>query len=239
MFEKPVHQRVLTVLNAMDADLLAGASCWFGGGTAIVLQLGEYRESRDMDFLVSNPAGYRLLRDSLRSGGLGLIVGRDVQVLREARADRDAIRAVLGVNDVPIRFEIVVEGRIDLDQGERIPGIPVPCLSRKDMFAEKLLANADRFADKGVFSRDIIDLIMMERHWGPIPQESWAKAEGVYGRSVRDAYKKAREMMMDRPHREKCFKEMAVSQQARDTVAGALGRVSRRKSPDLGDDLGR
>lgn len=239
MFERPVHQRVMTVLSAMDADLLAGASCWFGGGTAIVLQLGEYRESRDMDFMVSNPAGYRLLRDSLRSGGLESIVGRDVQVIREARADRDAIRAVLGVNDVPVRFEIVVEGRIDLDQGERIPSIPVPCLSRKDMFAEKLLANADRFADKGVFSRDIIDLIMMERHWGPIPQESWAKAEGVYGRSVQDAYKKARETMADRPYREKCFEEMAVSQEARDTVAGALGRGLRRKASDLGDDLGR
>ena len=49
MFERPHHRRVAEALSALDADLLDEARCFFGGGTAIVLALGEYRESVDID----------------------------------------------------------------------------------------------------------------------------------------------------------------------------------------------
>jgi hypothetical protein len=39
--------------------------CYFGGGTAMALRYGEYRESVDIDFLVSDLAGYREMRQLL------------------------------------------------------------------------------------------------------------------------------------------------------------------------------
>ena len=62
MFERPHHRRIATVLGALNAPLLAAHACYFGGGTAITLSHGEYRESVDIDFLVSDLAGYRALR---------------------------------------------------------------------------------------------------------------------------------------------------------------------------------
>lgn len=65
MFERPHHQRVAQVLASLDASLLAHSHCFFGGGTAIALRYGEYRESVDIDFLVSDIDGYRQLRQLL------------------------------------------------------------------------------------------------------------------------------------------------------------------------------
>lgn len=61
MFSRPHHQAILKALGELDTDLLVRAECWFGGGTAIVLMLDEYRESVDIDFLCSSQAGYRLM----------------------------------------------------------------------------------------------------------------------------------------------------------------------------------
>ncbi|HKW83534.1 MAG TPA: nucleotidyl transferase AbiEii/AbiGii toxin family protein, partial [Burkholderiaceae bacterium] len=49
MFEREHHRRVATVLEALDADVLKANACLFGGGTAIALRYGEYRESVDID----------------------------------------------------------------------------------------------------------------------------------------------------------------------------------------------
>ena len=54
MFERPHHQAVALALYALDGDLLAQHRCWFGGGTAIALRHGEFRESVDIDLMVSD-----------------------------------------------------------------------------------------------------------------------------------------------------------------------------------------
>ena len=66
MFERAHHRRIGRVLESLDAALLRSYQCWFGGGTAIALRCGEFRESVDIDFLVSDPTGYRALRQRLR-----------------------------------------------------------------------------------------------------------------------------------------------------------------------------
>ncbi len=71
MFERAHHRRIATMLGALDGDLLQAHHCYFGGGTAIALRYGEYRESVDVDFLVSDVAGYRELRQ-LVAGGVGV-----------------------------------------------------------------------------------------------------------------------------------------------------------------------
>jgi len=71
LFERPHHRDVALVLQCLDPQVLAARGCWFGGGTAMALRYGEYRESVDIDFLVADIAGYRDLRQQL-GGAAGL-----------------------------------------------------------------------------------------------------------------------------------------------------------------------
>ncbi|MGZ3426818.1 MAG: nucleotidyl transferase AbiEii/AbiGii toxin family protein, partial [Caldimonas sp.] len=48
MFEREHHRRIAAILQALDAELLAASHCLFGGGTAMALRYGEYRESVDI-----------------------------------------------------------------------------------------------------------------------------------------------------------------------------------------------
>jgi hypothetical protein len=52
-------------------------------------------------------------------------------------------------------------------------------LSITDCFTSKLLANADRYADSSVHSRDLIDLAFL-RNSQPIPPVAIDKAEAAY-----------------------------------------------------------
>lgn len=45
MFDRLHHQHIALLLGSLDADLLLNAQCLFGGGTAMALRFGEYRES--------------------------------------------------------------------------------------------------------------------------------------------------------------------------------------------------
>jgi len=195
----------------MNAPLLREARCYFAGGTAIAMQLGEFRESVDIDFLCADAEGYRRLRSSIFEYRLEEIFPAGIEILREARADRDGIRAVLTCDGMPIKFEIVREARITLT-GDDNTGLAVPCLARDDLFAEKLLANADRFADKSTMSRDIIDLIVMQIHWGEIPRLAMQKAESAYGLSIAGALNKAIDMLRANPvHLAECVVRMDIN----------------------------
>lgn len=194
----------------MDAPFLADSRCYFAGGTAIALQLGEFRESVDVDFLCADREGYRLLRAAVFDSGLSALFPHGVETLREVRADRDGVRAILAIDGVPIKFEIVREARIALS-GEAVEAIPVPCLSRTDLYAEKLLANADRCGDKAAMSRDIVDLLMMTARWGTIPDAAWAKARDAYGSAVDRACEKALALLDgDAPFRDSCFVRLGI-----------------------------
>lgn len=200
MFERPHHQRIAQVLLSLDGGVLREKQCYFGGGTAIALRCGEYRESVDIDFLVSDRPSYRDLREMLRDpGGLNAITRPGVQPLqlaREIRADQYGIRCLLAMGDVQIKFEIILEGRIALTRsGEAICDINT--LTPIDTGASKLLANSDRWADDGVFSRDIIDLAMLN-----LLREDFAraleKARQAYGECVVADLKKAAEQLKSR-----------------------------------------
>jgi hypothetical protein len=41
MVERPELRLVLSLLSALDAELLRDAECWFAGGTAVSLRCGE------------------------------------------------------------------------------------------------------------------------------------------------------------------------------------------------------
>lgn len=208
-FDRPHHQAIATALQSLDADLLANNHCLFGGGTAITLRYGEYRESIDIDFLVSDLAGYRNLRQLITgSTGLGSITrpGAVLRTLREIRADQYGIRTIVGAGDINIKFEIVLEARIRFeppDPDRCICGVAT--LTPLDMLASKLLANADRWADDSVFSRDLIDMAMMQPT-KQLLQSASEKAEGAYGASIRRDLDQALSKLLTRDGRlEQCM----------------------------------
>jgi hypothetical protein len=89
---------------------------------------GEYRLSKDVDFLCADAGGYRALRSAAVSRGVAGFFARDVIQERPFRADQYGIRAVIRVGKTPLRFEIVREGRIALG-GREDPGLGVPRLT--------------------------------------------------------------------------------------------------------------
>ena len=221
MFERPHHQRIAQLLRCLDGELLAQAKCFFGGGTAIVLQLDEYRESVDIDFLCSDKDGYRLLRNAIAAPTLGALLRVPVKHLREVRTQRDKISTYLEIDGLPIRVEFVLEGRIALG-GTFDAALGIPLLDRADMYAEKLLANADRALDRSQMSRDIIDLAMMIRHWGPIPEVALDKARGAYGQAVDDYFARALTLLRDDRYRDQCLSAMSMDPALGKTLIATL-----------------
>lgn len=70
MFKRYRHDVIAGVLAEFDSDVLAGAHCYFGGGTAMVLRFGEWRVSDDIDLLISDWDGYRDLRSRVIDDGI-------------------------------------------------------------------------------------------------------------------------------------------------------------------------
>src|SRR4051794_10981970 len=94
-FVRPEHAIIAEALLLMPRQFLLENHCWFGGGTAIVLKLGEYRRSADVDFLCADQAGYRELRQAAQRRGVAAFFSGDVTALREIRTDQYGIRAAL------------------------------------------------------------------------------------------------------------------------------------------------
>ncbi|TPI10227.1 nucleotidyl transferase AbiEii/AbiGii toxin family protein [Mesorhizobium sp. B4-1-3] len=182
-FGKPEHRIIAEALGLMDRDFLTATQCWFGGGTAIVMKLGEYRRSLDLDFLCADASGYRELRTRASELGVRAFFPEPVEAVRDFQIDQYGLRAVVRFKGQPIRFEVVREGRIDL-RGQFDEDLGVPALVPADMFAEKLLANADRCQDRAVAYRDAFDLGMLVRAYGQIPAEALDKAQTAYGPDV-------------------------------------------------------
>ncbi len=223
MFEREHHQRIQTVLTCLNAAFLLQKQCYFGGGTAIVLLLDEYRESLDIDFLCASQAGYSALRNTIDNASLGEIFAQPVKILREVRADRYGIRTYLEIDGQPVKFEIVREDRIEL-HGHLDPALGVPVLEREDMFAEKLLANADRYNDMSTANRDIIDLAMMISHWGDIPASAWERTRLVYGQSVNRAFHTALIRVSDQSHLASCLAKMHMAPAMAERIPALLAR---------------
>jgi hypothetical protein len=184
----------------------------FRRGTAIVLNLDEYRESVDIGLLCASQEGYKTLRQALWGSPdlTGILLPQaELKTLRDVRTDQYGIRTLVGVGNIAIKFEIVREARIKL-AGEMDDRLGVPVLSRDCMYAEKLLANADRWADAAVLNRDLLDLSMMISRWGRIPNDAWAIAEGAYGDTVRKAYAAAVHRIRNPEWIRKCMAGLAM-----------------------------
>ena len=211
-FVRPTHRKVAALLAMLDSGFLENANCFFGGGTRIVLELGEYRESRDIDFLCADRDGYRLLRETVTEASLGQVFSMPPTLAREVRSDQYGIRTFIEVDGTKLKFEIIRESRINIE-GDTVASIPVACLTRRHCFAEKFLANADRGHDASTLSRDVVDLAFMTAGWPNEDTEAgFAIATTAYGDAVgRTLIATVDRMRKDLSHRRRCVDGLAVT----------------------------
>jgi hypothetical protein len=212
-FKLAHHNKILTILNSLDTEILKKGSAYFGGGTLLSLDFEEYRWSIDVDFIASvSSSGYGYLRTIVFDRGYqGLF--RDLSKIKIGRGTTDqyGIRMIVLVDNEPIKTEIIAEVRFKLDLPRYPKWSPVACLSLSDCFTSKLLANSDRFTDESVESRDLIDLAVL-RLQSVIPPEAVEKAEKAY--EVMRPLTKAIRSFQERPdYRRECFVGLKIDTQ--------------------------
>jgi hypothetical protein len=170
------HNKILLILENLDSDVLKKGSAYFGGGTLLALDFGEYRWSKDVDFICPvSSSGYKHLRTAIFEHGYKALF-RDLNRVQVGRGTTDqyGIRMIIDVDGVPIKTEIIAEARFELDPPRYPEWSPVACLSLNDCFTAKLLSNSDRYMDDSVEARDLIDLAVL-RLQSPIPKEAIAQ----------------------------------------------------------------
>jgi hypothetical protein len=215
MFRRELYRAMASVLDALNADMLAQTSFRFGGGTCLALGHGEYRMSRDLDFVCSDAGGYAELRLAVREHGYDALFSRSGRAglgfPREIRSDQYGLRFPVVAGGASIRVELIREARIALGPAERADWTKVPVLSIADAFAEKLLANSDRWADRDELARDLIDLAVLRVSHGPVPGAAWAAVEAAYRSApVQDLRKAAERFLAEPEYQERCFTGLDV-----------------------------
>ena len=185
MFRRDAYRAIAPILDAFDVDALERFKVALGGATRIALAFGEVRVSHDVDLLCSDVAGWAALRTAVSERGYRALF-RDPSGLplpRPPTTDQYGVRFAFG----GVKVEIIREARIELRAPVHESFCALPCLAIEDVYAEKLLANADRGADPSQLDRDLIDLAVLRAKHGVIPDAAFASAERAYGPSARAA----------------------------------------------------
>lgn len=232
-YRRMCHVQAHAALSAMNAEFLRDAECYFAGGTRVSMELNEYRESNDIDFLCSSPLGWRILRQATNSRSLGHIFSDAPELAREVRADRYGIRTALLIEGQAIKFEILSSDQEGL-RPEDIQGIPVPALAKSDVAAQKFMANASRGADRRSNSKDLVDLAFIAASW-PAHHigEGLDVAERQYGHWVASGLKAALALFAeDHGHRRRSLESMDVN-----TEDGRLLRGIEKLNRLVGDPI--
>ncbi|MCG9727478.1 nucleotidyl transferase AbiEii/AbiGii toxin family protein [Vibrio brasiliensis] len=172
------HKIIESALDNFNAEFFQANNIIFGGGTRIALELDEYRESIDIDFLCPDRDSYRAVRDETTNVSLGNLVKKPFEYPREILFDRYAVRPWIKYKSTPIKLEFVSFDNyaIGFDLDPEL--FPVPFLDRPSCFYTKLLANADRKLVEPY--KDIFDLLAMRSAWGQIPEKTIQAAEKHY-----------------------------------------------------------
>jgi hypothetical protein len=213
MFDHEHHQRILHILSSLDPAIFDETGAYFGGGTLITLLYEEYRWSKDVDFICTVGPGYKRLRQIVSEGNFKPSIffsnHESLEFPRDLQANQCGIRFLVMCEGAPIKFEIVAEARIKLETPEYLNWLGIPCLCSVDRYAEKLLANADRWLDASIESRDLIDLAVLRLH-NEQSDQSMEKAENAY--PVLTPLKKSLEKFQSsKEYRRKCFTALEIS----------------------------
>ncbi len=211
-FNLDIHNKIITILESLNSEILTTSNTYFGGGTRITLDFDEYRQSKDIDFISPvSPSSYKYLRTIIFDNGYkGLFHNLTRIKIGRGNTDQYGIRMMIYVDGVPIKTEIIAESRFVPDPPTYPNWSPVACLSVNDCFTSKLLANSDRFMDDSVEARDLIDIAVMRLRFS-IPQSALAKAEKAYEviRPLKVAIQRFQERI---DFREKCFSGLQIQE---------------------------
>lgn len=129
------HNLIDHALRQFDADFLTQHSIFFGGGTRISLEVDEYRESVDIDFLCPNKEAYRAVRETITNTSLGKLVKQDFNYLRDICADLYGVRTFIKLDEINIKLEIVSCDEYRLSAGSDKNLFPVPYLPYESCLA--------------------------------------------------------------------------------------------------------
>lgn len=210
IFKFNYHNKILEILESFNQEVLVNGCAYFGGGSLIALNFGEYRWSKDIDFICPvSTSGYRYLRTIIFDNGYEALFQNLTKVkIGRGTSNQYGIRMVINIEEIQIKTEIIAESRFELDSPIYPKWSPVPCLNINDCFTSKLLANSDRFMDDSVEARDLIDLAIL-RLQSKISQKAIAKAEKAYEviRPLRVAIQRFQERV---DFRAKCFSNLQI-----------------------------
>ncbi|MFQ3245365.1 MAG: hypothetical protein ACI9SP_002012 [Arenicella sp.] len=174
------HQAISSALKKFNNVFLQEHNIIFGGGTRIALEINEFRESVDIDFLCPNKESYKAVREQATNISLGLLVKQDFKYLRPIVFDRYAVRTWIEHEGSSIKLEFVSFDNYELKSELNTELFPIPALDHNSCYYTKLLANADRKLAPP--HKDIIDLLAMRSEWGRIPNNAIDLAVTHYGR---------------------------------------------------------
>ncbi len=179
----------------------------------LALEYGEYRLSRDIDFLCPYGEPFSRLRRCVFDRGYGALFDlenqcEEIRFPRDLRTDRDGVRFALQHKDTVLKFEIVAEGRVALEPPIQPAWSPVACLSVVDQITEKLLANGDRWADRSVYARDLIDLAILASKTD-FSDEALTKAENAYP-TIEPLKRSIRAFQAQPEYRMQCYERLQI-----------------------------
>ena len=156
---------------------------------------------------------------------LGEIFADSYELMREVRADLYGIRTFLRVDERPVKFESISEGRISL-KGATVSPFPVEVPDRTSCIAEKLLAHAVRGQDESTHARDLVDLAFMAGSWPDEPvRAAMGLAESAYGAVVGHDLAARLSRFDDEAHRRSCLEALSIS----DTLVLERGLLALRR----------
>jgi hypothetical protein len=230
-FEIGHHQLIYRILENLNCDFLSEYRAYFGGGTLISLDLGEYRTSNDIDFICALGSDYRKLRNVITDRHPRILLKDNSNLTIERfTIDQYGIRMAIVVDGVTIKTEIIAEARFELDSSRQPSWSPVECLSFSDCFTCKLLANADRYADSSIYCRDLIDLAFL-RNERSIPAVAIEKAENAY-RVMLPLAAALNQFQGDADLRFRCYENLTISEVFRSKLIDGIDLLAK----DLGLD---
>ncbi len=217
LFNRPHHRRISNLLNKVNVNLFSEVGCYFGGGTAICLLLGEYRESVDIDFLCSKESFNKMRQ--IAYAGVQSYFNDPIKIFRDPHIDQYGVRFFVDLQDgnPPIKMEIVHEGFLPTLKADELDILGVKTLHRDDLMACKIMSTSDRGLDKVTKSRDLIDLLMLSQSYGGIPERVISKVETNYG-TFSSRLIQAKKLLENLEYRNLCFKDLDVSEKAQHLV---------------------
>ena len=233
---------VLEALGCMDVQLFEESQGLLEGGALAALECGNFRAIRDIDFLYGSAFSdsIRMMRNAgpapLFKDTRGLeFPMRRMELRKKGLRDSELpLRVSFTEHGRMIRFAVRIRGETlgfkflkwmlpdDFDPGRAVPGIPVPCLSLEDMFAVKLVANANRWNTPRALLRDVIDMAALAGRHGGIPERAFRKAEAWGYIDAAEALGKALEALEDTEWQRECFDSLKVTESGKSLLVEGL-----------------